>query len=673
MKKLYKYGGLGFIALFIIGLAVSTSSLSTTQDSIKQEARQASVQPIFDVPVYKISFTKPLEEETTITRDELKDLVNLQKKDRKRLQEELTAEIENAILEEREFQNRNRYKNFLTDIEVWGIPTSGGDKVLLGPLAPKWAKFPEKVIVVSKIDKNEVRLDIEKDILAISELANVSSTVAKSIVSRLQSEGFSLSKLTKDTKSEIKLLWFQGGWHDPYPVELKWSVTVEGDNTNLIHGYDPRGILEICPIEEGRRVKVVAGYHDLIEEFKPKAKELVDKDKYIKKLEKKLKEKEKEWKDEFDELKKKLCEATKEEKEKRDISKATTHDLMTGNVKLERFWYKTAASGIFLGNSKVTDRMQGHQSWSANVHFKYDDEKAFILTNAHVAEMAVSFEIFVSRDKEVMWLLLPAISSVRYTQDSDMYGSPAQVLAIDDRLVSSWDYDCAIMVTSKVPSFTGQVKLGDSDRVKEGSKVVMVGNPSMLQKFLTVGNVANTNYSLTKSHLIDRYLGCGLNRGSYNWLLNTNFWFDTSIGTGGTSGSGVWALDGSEKGKVIAIHHAGIVRPNSFASEVSVGSHVNKRRFNSFPRTSLEEVPLEDWKKLLLGFSHKKAKFSLGYEDFTKDNPSFIEVMQKGRGQEIAGLNAGIKINSIKRFLQERGLDPKEFGWEKASNSYWRR
>lgn len=671
MKKKVVVFTIFFLSFSLLSFFLFADKTASKAD-IKREARQASVQPMFDVPVFKVYFTEPLEEEKDISRKDLLDLINLQNKEREILKEELENKIAEAVKNEREFQDKERYRSYLTKIEKVGVLSYGRDSIILGSLTPKWARFPKRVITVYKNERSEVKSwENEEDIYTISESANVSPTTAKEIVAKLQLKGYSISK-DKESTSEVKLLWFNEGW-DKLPTELNWLVYIDDDKSNLISGYDPRGILNIRAIPEGKRVNVKAGYLDLYDEFKPKAKDIIKKEEQIFKLKKELSEKEKEWKEEIEEIKKELEEATKKEIPKRDISDATVIDVMTGSVSLERFWYRTAASGIFLGNKKVRSEMSGYQSGFVDIHSFSGEEKGFILTNAHVATMAINVETYVSKDKEVMWIVLPAFSSIRYTQDSDMYGSPAQILAIDNRPVASWDYDCAVMVTSKVPGYNKAVKLGDSNKVQEGDRVTMVGNPAMLQKFLTEGSVANTDYSLMKSHLIDFYLNSGMSRNSYNWILNTNFWFDTPIGTGGTSGSGVWAMSGSEKGKVIAIHHAGIVRPNIFASDVKQGKKLDIKKFNSLSKGILVDVIKKEYKELLSDFDYSSAKFSIGFDEFINKNPTFESLMYKRGGQELSGLNAGIKINNVKKFLQERGLDPKEFGWEKAGDSYWER
>jgi hypothetical protein len=658
---------LGFFAVKGVERYHTKDAIPTTVEEIKHEARRSSVQPMFDVPVIKASFTYPIRQEESLTPEQL---LEKQNKMRDELNEEIKKTVDEAIKAEREFQNKDRYKSYLTSFEKYGVEPYGEDKIILGAITPKWAKFPERVLTVYKAEKTTVSVHDEKDVLAVSDLANVSPRVAKNIISRLQTDGYSIHKRKVDLDAEVKLIWFRSGWEDPRPQELKWSVTIDGNPPNLIKGYDTRGILEIFPVPSGKTVKVVAEYHDLYDDFKPKAQEIINKERIIDRLKEELDRKEKQFKKDIEQLEKQIKEE-KEDKYKRDITTATLMDVMRGTVKLEQFWYRTAASGIFLGNSKIREGMYGYSWRGIDVHSVYGQEKAFVLTNAHVANMSINYELHVSEDKEVMWIILPAWTSIRHTQDSDMYGSPAQMLAIDDRPVSSWDYDCAVMVTSKVPGYNHTVKLGDSDKVTEGDMVTMVGNPSMTQKFLTQGVVANTDYSLMKSHLIDRFLYKGIPRAAYNWLMNTNFWFDTPIGTGGTSGSGVWALSGSEKGKVIAIHNAGLSRPTLF-TEVNISSGVDNIDVNLFTNKSVRIFSLkkDDWKDVI-SEPNRDLKFVLTLDEFVEENPSFV--LTRSGYQELSGMNAGIKINDVKRYLQERGLDPEEFGWEKADRDYWQR
>ena len=40
---------------------------------------------------------------------------------------------------------------------------------------------------------------------------------------------------------------------------------------------------------------------------------------------------------------------------------------------------------------------------------------------------------------------------------------------------------------------------------------------------------------------------------------------------------------------------------------------------------------------------------------------------------KVAGLNGAVPINGIKRYMQERGLDPMHFGFEGVKPKYWQR
>jgi len=283
--------------------------------------------------------------------------------------------------------------------------------------------------VVYKVEKTEItewEKQYEKDILAISELANVSPTQARGIISRLRVEGYSISKEEVDVEQGVTLLWFDDGWDDPYPLTLEWQVVVEGTEENIIMGYDPRGVLIVKPIPEKsvgelKRVMVGAGYFDLKDEYKPKT------------------EVEKALEGEVKILKEALGKQKKEEEvDKRDIGKATWADVTYGTVKVEEFWVMSAASGVFLGNMKAREAFGGEQSYGGQVHDIWGEKKGVVLTNAHVAQASLNLKIYVSKDKEVMWVFFPATAMVRYTQDSDLYGSPAQILTIDGKLYQAW-------------------------------------------------------------------------------------------------------------------------------------------------------------------------------------------------------------------------------------------
>jgi len=609
----------------------------------KEAARRASVQTVFDIPVLKASFTSPLEE-PLLTLVEINTL--------------LQQKIKEAIDAERELQAKDKYSSFLTSIINYGFKPYSPMAIPLGAMTPKWAKFPENVLVVYKTEKKDITAwekEFEQDILTISETANVSPTQAKTIVSRLKTDGYSIRKETTDPDSTVELFWFQSGWADTYPTKLGWSVSIEGSDTNIIRGYDPRGIIEVSSIPEDSRVNVTAGYFDLKDEFKPKTEQVERLENEIEQLKKDLKA-----------VEKKLLEGKKPEK--RDIGEATRMDVVLGTVKLETFYIKSPASGVFLGNMKVAEKVEGwHSSWGYESHNMWGEQKGVILTNAHVASMAIDFFVMVSKDKEVMYIVFPAESYVRYTQDSDTRGTPAQLLHYDRSPIMSWDYDCAIMVTTAVPQYEQhKAVLGDSDKVKEGDPVVMVGNPMLMQKFLTSGVVSNTSYNIMKSGFGDEILKKGLSRKWYNWLINGNFWFDTPIGIGGTSGSGVWAVSGSEKGKVVALHNSGMSAETSVKDNAYVFLKIEPSLFSD---TIIKDGPLRSILKnyrseLFGGIGISSA------DEMVKDDV-FSKLLQEHGRTDVAGMNAGVPINKVKQYLQERGLNPNDFGWAALKPTYW--
>jgi len=54
-----------------------------------------------------------------------------------------------------------------------------------------------------------------------------------------------------------------------------------------------------------------------------------------------------------------------------------------------------------------------------------------------------------------------------------------------------------------------------------------------------------------------------------------------------------------------------------------------------------------------------------------KEYPSFNEVIEKRGYTDIAGMSAGIPINLVKTYLQERGLVPSNFDWTALPKGYW--
>lgn len=663
MKKAIVIFSVLTVAVFVAYFAPIPSKPLSSDRDIKLAARRASVQVQFHIPVMRVSFNTPLPdpERDTYTKNELEKLIS--------------EKLQKAIEAERELQGRNKYKSTLTAIEAYIRPKS---KTLIPigslPGVPKWAKFPERVLVVYKTEKGDVKpweKDSEQDVLSISETAGVSISKAQEILLNLKSKGYSVSKESVKEDSEIRLLWFDDGWDDTYPIELTWRVIYPGQKNNLIRGYDSRGVIETSVIQDDsdaygqvKTVKIEAGYLDLQDQYKPKSLE-------VERLMRELND----LKERYQKLLDAEIEKKKKDQPKRDISKATWLDVQFGTVKLETFWVYSAASGVFLGNMQTRPGLSG---WGdSQLHNISRQDKGIVLTNAHVARMATDFAIYVSKDNETMWIVFSGYPSVRYTQDSDTYGAPAPVLAYDYSFVLSQDYDCAVMTTSAVPQYEShKAILGDSDKVDEGDPVVMVGNPSHLQKFLTEGVVSNKNYTVLKSSLIDRFIESGIPKGLFNWLLNSSWWFDTPIGIGGTSGSGVWALSGTQRGKVVALHNMGLSSPTGNDLLASEGKEIDPKRIEGF-MVGKWDILLEDFAKeykdrLIEKDGYRTAKFSRNLTDIRSNEPEFAEKITMHSGRfDVSGMNGAIPINPIKRFLQERGLDPEHFGFAGAGKEYW--
>lgn len=274
-----------------------------------------------------------------------------------------------------------------------------------------------------------------------------------------------------------------------------------------------------------------------------------------------------------------------------------------------------------------------------------------------------------------MWIIFPGYPFVRYTQDSDYYGSPAKILLYDLFPVLSWGSDCAIMITTAVPGYeVYKAYLGDSNKVKEGDRVVMVGNPAMLQKYSFDGIITNTNYSILDSFLGERILQSGgMSKEEYDWLQASSMWFDAE-GTGGTSGSGVWAMEGSQKGKVIALHNAGMVQPTSISIPANKsGYEIDPNEIWSIDGSRKLKNSLKGKRDILFkNFSFKDADYKYSRDQYLKKDPEFEKAIEQHNGRvDMPGMNMGIPINSIKRFLNERGIDPNKFGWERLKGQYW--
>ena len=650
------------IALFTLSvlLALSLGAGSVygmSRSDIKIAARQSSVQPSFFIPVIKVYFAKPVEKKKEPSIENLKaEMAELMEK-----------KIKEAIEKATEEANEPRHLTTLTDIEQYGVQGKSRQEIALGTIAPDWAKFPDKVLVVKKIKKANVTAwekEYEKDVLAISETTGVSPSKAKAMLEKLVSEGYQVTRDTEEPDAEVVLLHYNG-WDDNYPATLEWEVRVNG-GPNLIRGYDPRGILIVQTIPEDtdgeiQRVYVKAGYFDLKEQFKPQTPEEIRLKNQTEALEKKIKDLEKEIADAVE----------KETSKKRSITDATMYDVMYGNVILETFFVRSAASGVYLGNMKVSKEMTGYAF--NNYHVLSNEKKGVVLTNSHVASMMYGVEIYVSEDKEKMWIVLPAYGFIRYTQDSDSYGSPAAILVIDGILVDSYDNDCAILVTSAIPGFEKYAaKLGDSDKVEEGLEVVAVGSPMMIQKQLTEGIISNTNYSLLSSPLADEWLAHGISRRAYEWVQASSFWVDTTQGAGGSSGSPVVALEGSQAGKVVALRNMGVVSRHAIAKPLSMQKPCPDYLYEKIGNGPLRIVLAKNKDIVFTGFDYKTAIYNVKEKDFS-DEETVSTIMQTGSKQDIAGLNGAVPINEIKNFLAERGFDLEKLGAQRPSGKYWQK
>lgn len=656
-------------AIFYLAIAtlVILFSACQTEDIIKDDARRASVQTVFHIPVLKVSYTTPLPSEEDINREKLEEELE-------KLREEVKDKIKKEIEQEIGLLKEDKYESIPTTIEQYGVEPPSFTMIPIGILLKDEEdfKFLDRVIVACEVEKTNIReweKEYEKDILTISEVANVSPTAAKEIISKLRSSGYSVSKEEIIKSSDVKLLWYRYGW-ESYPETLDWKVFVEGTEDNIIIGYQD-GIIETRPVPNKKRVYVKAQYFALKSKFKKKSDD-------VKRLEGDIEEKQKEIKRLEDVIKEKDKELeSKEEKKKRSIQDVTLYDLMVGNIKLEELWFTTAASGIYIGDTRVAESFQGY-SWPRGWFvFRQTIETEFascVLTNAHVANLALTFSIYISEDEEIMWIQYPGIPFIRYTSASDYFGTPASVLHINQEPVSSYGFDSAIMVTTPVSSMkSNQAILGDSDNIREGEKVVMVGNPSLLQKFTTVGTISNTSYNMLDGYLfqyISKYLD--KNPMLYNFLKSSSLWFDTPIGTGGTSGSGVWALSGKEKGKIIAIHNIGMTRPCSTFMISSELKEVKTEGLSMSRGGLIKDVVKTNMTSFIDKEGYKTAKYNTTLDEFVKENQSFRDLLEKsGCSMEISGLNGGIPINLVKQYLEEMGLNPEEFGWNGLSKDYY--
>ena len=87
--------------------------------------------------------------------------------------------------------------------------------------------------------------------------------------------------------------------------------------------------------------------------------------------------------------------------------------------------------------------------------------------------------------------------------------------------------------------------------------------------------------------------------------------------------------------------------------------------------TLITVMAKENGEKLFSNFSYKDAKFDMTMEDFEKKEPSIKVTKLCGGRVSVSGMNGAIPINSVKMFLETRGIDPNYFGWELAPESYW--
>ncbi len=631
------------------------------KQDIRAQARRSSVQTVFNINVLHGYFTSPLPEPEIITKDIITEMLEDQAI-------EIEAKIDEAITKYREELKEDRYEKSMTDIEKWGYEPPSKTFIPLGAFAPEWAKFPDRILVTCKIDKEEIspwEKEYEDDVLTISETANVSPKKAKEILQNIISKGYTISKESIKEAEGIELLYFTT-WDSHYPRHLDWTVNIEGNEDNLIIGYDPRGIFETKPIPHDKKVHVKAGYFDLKSKFKETPTEIQNLQDKLDKIQEELKD-----------ANETIYELNKKDEKptlKRDISKATLWDVKVGSVALDQLYFVSAASGIFLGNMDIRREMQTWspwRGWGSYVGNTESKKAAVILTNAHVAGMAMSFKVYVSEDKEHIWILFPGAPSIRYTPQSDYFGTPAWVLGMDQFPVISTDCDAGILLSTPVPGYeNNKVVLGNSDNVQPGDEVITVGNPMGLQKFTTQGIISNTNYSILDSLdggiFLQYVLG---NKPGYAWMLHSNFWIDTTIGIGGVSGSGVWATEGSEAGKVIALRNMGMVTGFSRVSSVS---EVNMASLDTdqLPDT-LGGITKSDYKYLFHDPKPTKG-YSETYESFLEKYPSFKGYEEQAHhSMQVAGINGCIPINYIKVFLQERGMDPEHFNWDNVKKGYW--
>ena len=643
----YKLVATAVVAVTVVSFA-AFNHFFPTKNMIRNDARGASVAIYMQRPIIEISYTHQEEvDETPI--DEL--IVS-------KIEEAL--EIERELYEaEKALENTEKYNIRMTTIEVYGVESPSRTEIPIGSLlgVPEWARYPEKVLSVYKIESSEInehKEEFEDDVRVVSETANVSISKAKDIMSKLRADGYTISKDEINTDETVELLHFDDGWNDSYPTTLRWEVTVEGSDDNIITGYDPRGVIKVRPIPEDAKVYVKTAYYDLENEYKPISDE-------TKRLQDDLKEKE----EELDRLRDEIKELTPVVEYNRDIRTANMFDLMAGRVQMKQFWMMSGGSGAILGNYDFGENPHAWHSRHYGIHFVDGGMKSVVLTNAHVAIGAISVEYLINKDSTTMWIMLPARPYIRHTATSDRMGNPAAILFLDGDPVLSTGIDTAILITSEIPGTDRSAILGNSDKVTSGTDVLSVGNPLLLTKFSTEGIVSQTNFNLLQSPAAQWILPYIRSSSAYDSLINASFNLDTPIGAGGVSGSPVFALSGSQKGKVVAIRNSALMtRANAiYFSDVRIIDEVDLPYDFEFMSINKENTHFD---KFFSNYPLKDANFSPVMED-----NDFNEARQEAGYVHVPGMNIGIPINLCRAYLQERGLDPKKLGFDPVDDSYW--
>ncbi len=190
----------------------STVSWGLSKSDIKIAARQASVQVSTIIPVIKVSFTTLLDAEKKQTIEDLWE----------EMSKLMDRRIQEAIKQATEDANEPRHLTTLTQLEAYGVQSKSRTEISLGAIAPEWAKFPEKVLVVKEIQEKEISAwekEFEKDVLAVSETTGVSPSKAKEMLKKLAAVGYRVTTDTIEPESEVILLHFSG-WDDSYHTTL---------------------------------------------------------------------------------------------------------------------------------------------------------------------------------------------------------------------------------------------------------------------------------------------------------------------------------------------------------------------------------------------------------------------------------------------------------------------